>query len=199
MDELAKRLPELIIYISLGFIFVKTYKFIRIIKPAKDQQGAVFEYLTVGFVIYKIFNAIPFTLGDVIDIIGISFCTFVSSIILASFVNSKKYDTICKLLKIHQTPNDDIWRDIEDRDCGIYIKVEDLRNKTTIDGLLVLYEQHNKTPYIQLSEYRVVKSGEMIEDHSDEPHRTILLDTSKYDTVSITYDEDSDKVKSWSK
>lgn len=197
MEYLAEHLPELITYISFGFIFIKPYEYVRVIKPISNQQGFFIECLTVGFVICKIFNAIPISINPTIDTIIMAVITFAVSYGVGRFVNSSWFEKLCDKLKMQQTPNDDIWRDIEDKDCGVYVVVKDLSKNIVINGLLVLYEQHSQTPYIQLSKYVIAKNGEKIEDHSNEPHYTILLDTSKYDMVSVVYDKTSKRVSNW--
>ena len=50
MNDLVSYLPDIIIYIILGFIFIKVYRFVSIIKNPTDYKGKyqIWQYTSTG-------------------------------------------------------------------------------------------------------------------------------------------------------
>lgn len=190
-------LPEIILYIVLGFIFTRTYKFTRIINNITEYQHVFIVSLIVGFILWNIYSLIPISFGIYVDTIGMVVCSVIMGFISAKIINSNKLHKLFQKLKISQTVNQKIWADIEDKDNAIFVSIEDKTNHVLTDGMLVLYESFERQPLIQLSAFRQFQNGEIINDFSNNPERTILIDTSKYENVVITYNPDSEKIKRW--
>lgn len=190
-------LPEIILYIVLGFIFTRTYKFTRIINNITEYQHVFIVSLIVGFILWNIYSLIPISFGIYVDTIGMVVGSVIMGFISAKIINSNKLHKLFQKLKISQTVNQKIWADIEDKDNAIFVSIEDKTNHVLTDGMLVLYESFERQPLIQLSAFRQLQNGEIINDFSNNPERTILIDTSKYENVVITYNPDSEKIKRW--
>lgn len=197
MRDLVVLLPEIILYIVLGFIFIRTYKFTRIINNITEYQHVFIVSLIVGFILWNIYSLIPISFGIYVDTIGMVVCSVIMGFISAKIINSNKLHKLFQKLKISQTVNQKIWADIEDKDNAIFVSIEDKTNHVLTDGMLVLYESFERQPLIQLSAFRQFQNGEIINDFSNNPERTILIDTSKYENVVITYNPDSEKIKRW--
>ncbi len=197
MRDLVVLLPEIILYIVLGFIFTRTYKFTRIINNITEYQHVFIVSLIVGFILWNIYSLIPISFGIYVDTIGMVVGSVIMGFISAKIINSNKLHKLFQKLKISQTVNQKIWADIEDKDNAIFVSIEDKTNHVLTDGMLVLYESFERQPLIQLSAFRQFQNGEIINDFSNNPERTILIDTSKYENVVITYNPDSEKIKRW--
>lgn len=197
MNDLVTLLPEIILYIVLGYLFIHSYKFTRILKNANEYQHIFTESLIIGFVLRNIYALIPVSLGLYIDIVVMIISSIIIGYSLARLINSNILNKALKKLKIKQTFNQNIWADIEDKNGAIYVSIFDRETNTITDGILVLYESSERQPLIQLSEFRQVKDDIIINDFSNQPERTILIDTSKYKDVFITYDKNSKKIESW--
>ena len=199
MKELVDILPQIIIYIALGYSFIQTYKYVRVIKQDDGIEATLTGSLVVGFVLKCVFEIIPSIhnvwLDNIIMILGAIVLGYLTGVI----INSKLFGAISRFFKIKQTPNSSIWRDIEDPDKGIIVRLENYETKTVFDGLYVLGEAYKRLPIIQLSGYRKTVDNEIEVDYKDEPQRTIVLDTSKFDEISVFYDTNSPKVKNWNK
>lgn len=195
MRDLVVLLPEIILYIVLGFIFTRTYKFTRIINNITEYQHVFIVSLIVGFILWNIYSLIPISFGIYVDTIGMVVGSVIMGFISAKIINSNKLHKLFQKLKISQTVNQKIWADIEDKDNAIFVSIEDKTNHVLTDGMLVLYESFERQPLIQLSAFRQFQNGEIINDFSNNPERTILIDTSKYENVVITYNPDSEKCK----
>lgn len=199
MKELIDILPQIIIYIVLGYSFIRTYKFVRIVEQNKETEGVLTSSLAVGFALNCFFELAPTTGNNLMDKVIMIISSPILGYFAGTIVNSDKFGVICRFFKIKQTPNSTIWRDIEDSHCGVFIRLENYENKTVFDGLYVLGEAYERFPIIQLSGYRKAVDGEIEFDYKDKPYNTIVLDTSKFDEISVFYDTRSPKIKEWYK
>ena len=197
MAELINLLPEIILYFVLGFIFIRTYRFIRVNKNPEDYKNILIEILISGFILRKLFDIFPLSFNYYVDTVGMIISSFILGLVIAKFVSSELLNNMLAKFKIRQTVNFNFWNDIEDKDSAIYVEVIDQENNIGIDGKLVLYEAFTRQPLIQLSTYRKSKENKIINDFSNQPERTILIDTSKYKDIVITYDKNSKKIESW--
>lgn len=197
MKELVTLLPEIILYIVLGSIFIRVYRFTRTIKNSTDYYNILSESLISGFILRNLFGLIPLNLGTYIDTIGMIISSIIIGYSAAKIIESDRLNKLRKVLKIKQTFNQYIWSDIIDKDAATYISVEDKENHVVTDGMLVLYESYARQPIIQLAEFRQYNDEGIINDFSDKPERTILIDTSKYNDIVITYEKGSNKVQRW--
>lgn len=195
MKELVEILPDIILYIALGYSFVQSYKYVRIIRKTKTLDNLLIESLVVGFVLHNTLNSIIDLENIYFDTVGKIILSVVLGYIVGVFINSNVFRIICKVLKIRQTPNTSIWKDIEDRGKGVIVRVENYDKKIIIDGIYILAEAHKRFPIIQLAGYRKYENGEIVRDYEKEPQNTILVDTSKFDEINVLYDEKSNKTK----
>lgn len=197
MKELVEVLPQIIMYIALGYSFIQTYKFVRILKQSKGIEKTLTGSLVVGFVLDSVFKLLPTTKNDYLDNVLMIICSIILGYLFGVFINSNIFEKICGRLHIRQTPNSSIWSDIEDKNCGIFVRLECYETKTVFQGLYVLREAHERYPIIQLSGYQKMVDENVEIDYTKKPNRTIVLDTSKFDEISVVYDTNSPKVKKW--
>lgn len=196
MDELISVLPSIIIYLALGFCYIKVYKFTRIIKSDAGNQNLLVESLIFGFVLRNLLGLIPVSFGKYIDVIGMIVFSVIAGYLTAKAFESKWLNKIRSFLKINQTFNKNIWGDIADENGATYITVVD-DNNIFVEGLLVLHEPHKSQPLMQLAKYKVYNGDDLFIDYSEDPERTILIDTTKYKGIFITYEKCSDKTNRW--
>lgn len=197
MDSLIKNLSDVILYLILGFIFIRTYRFVRVVKNSSDYQHIIAESLVVGFVLTTIYKCVPFSVGGYIDIVGMITTSFIFAFLLSKIIESKFIQKFLYKFGIRQTFNQNIWNDVIDKEAAIFVSVENRDTGVITDGKLVLYESFERHPLIQLSHFVQIKDGEYINNFADNPERTILIDTSKYDNVYVTYYEKSEHIKKW--
>lgn len=121
----------------------------------------------------------------------------IAGYITAQFYVSKWMRWILKKLKIKSTINEYIWRDIEDKDNGLWVKVVSKECNFDIYGQLVLFEQFERKPIIVLNRYiyRNYSDKKIIKDFDTVPTKRIVIDTSKCDVIELTYDKNSDNIK----
>jgi len=199
LKELIDILPQIIIYIVLGYSFIRTYKFVRIIEQSKEAESILTSSLVTGFALICLFKLVPSTGNKLIDNIAMIISSSALGYLAGLIVNSGAFGSMCRFFKIKQTPNSTIWRDIEDSHCGVFVRLENYETKTVFVGLYVLGEAYERFPIIQLSGYQKSVDNEIESDFKDQPQRTIVLDTSKFDEISVFYDTRSPKIKEWYK
>lgn len=195
MKELYDLLPNVILYLVTGFIFLKTYRFVSIVQTTTNYTHVLFESLITGFVLKSLYDLFP-SINVYVDIVGMIISSFVLGYLSAILMSTKWFEKFLLFLGIRQTKNKYIWQDIVD-DQPIYATVLDYQNKVQYNGKIVLIETYKEHPQIQLSEYTYSINGDLIDDFSNNPEYTVLIDTSKYSDIQISYHSDSDKVESW--
>lgn len=197
MTEIISYLPNIIIYLVLGFVFIKVFRFVYIEESPNDSQHILTESLIYGFILQNIYSAFPISINTYIDIIGMVLSTVIIAYFLAKFIYSKLFSKILAKLKIQQTPIKDFWIDITHSKERTYITVYDKESDRIINGRFARAETFNKRPLIQLSEYIIKNTrGDIISDMSLNTADTIVIDTSKYPEIMLSHPQPKDKKES---
>ena len=119
----AEILPQAILYIVTGYVFICAFKFVALKEQHSDIEHILLSSLVSGYVIVKIMNMIPFTVSYEIDCIGIIFTGILSGYILGQLYSRNCFDKIFEKLKIRSTLNKDIWNDIIDMDYPLFLVI----------------------------------------------------------------------------
>lgn len=197
MSDLISYLPDVIIYIVLGFIFIKVYRFVSVIKNPSDYKHILTESLIYGFIlnsIYKLIHSmIPINVNVYIGRICMILLTVVAAYISARIVYGQLFTNILCKLNIHQTPIKDFWVDITQGEYSSYITVIDDKHQSIIRGKIKLIETYNDRPLIQISNYTTTdfNTGEISEQKDD--FETIVIDSSKYSEIYLWHPQPEDK------
>lgn len=199
MDELLRTLPKILFYIVVGYCYIKSYRYVRILENDKSSiNNSLIEYLIIGFVIRSIFSLIPYSINYIIDNVIISICALILGFCAAKTISSRWFTKACYKLNILQTPNKYMWQAIDDNEHSTFVKVTNDKGYT-IQGLLVRTETFQRFPIIQVAYYTVSYDGVIIYNHQKEPEWTMLIDTSKYDSIQYQYLPNSKKIENWKK
>ena len=126
MPDIFNLLPNIIVYIVLGYVFLRVFRIVRIVKNSDNYEHILVKSLVYGFIIKSIFALIPFSFGYYIDIVGMS----ISSAIVA-FLSAKLLETnfICNVidkLKIRHTKFKYMWQNIVDPDLAVFVDVTNI-------------------------------------------------------------------------
>lgn len=190
-------LPDIIIQIVLGFVCLRVFRITRIVKQSDDYEHLLVETLVIGFILYHLFLLIPFSFGRYVDTLGMVISSGVIGFLYAKLLSSPLINRLRKILNIKHTPFKYAWQNIEDPKYAIYVDATDPETKTRYNGKLIMYEDFERTPLIQLSHYIEWKDGVEINDFSDDKYRTVLIDTSKYSVIKIDYQDCSSFANQW--
>lgn len=196
MGDLVQTLPQIFFYIAIGFIYIHSYRFVHIVENESNISSALIEYIICGFVIKSAFSLIPISINYVLDNIIIMILSIIIGYGVATLVQSRFIGKLCSLLKIRQTSNLYVWHEVGDREYSVYVEVEDEKGLAYL-GVLVNTETYQRFPIIRLALFEVYKDDKLIEDHTDDPTRVIMIDTSKFSVIRLYYDKNSKNIERW--
>ncbi len=198
MNELIEALPQYILYIVLGFIFLRIFRYMSTIKNSNNYDHIIWESIVVGFILNTLYKAIPFSINQPIDTIGMIIGTIFAAGLSAKLYSCKHIDKGLRKLGIYRTRNTFIWQDIEDKDNATYINAVNPETNEAYSGMLKYYEDFERNPQIILQNYKYWEDWHNKTptlDFSNEPEYTILIDTTVFSRITVIYLPESEKVK----
>lgn len=192
IKTLHELLPDVIVYLLLGFTFVKIFKYVTNREELTEVNPIIVESIITGFVIKKVFELLPFTSHIyIVDVLCIFIATIIGSYFLGKLWLSEIFFKIKKFLKINRTERKYIWYDLRDT-IAVYIDATNPDTKVRYFGKLKLIEESQRQPLILLKGYVKYIGDKEIVDYLDDNTRTVLLDTSKYTEIEITYQREKE-------
>jgi len=186
-------LPQIIIYVVIGYVFLKTYHFVGLKQNSNDIEHILTGSLVIGFIYYKIASIIPFTLSVEIDNILIIISALCLGYLLAIIFRQKKivYSILDKL-KIRDTGNVYMWDDLMDDKFPMKIRIT--YDDNTYTGIIHTFESYTNTPHIALASYIVEDINRKIEkDYSNDNTKIIILNTDTAKSIEVEYYNASDE------
>jgi hypothetical protein len=196
IEYLIKELPNLILYIASGFVFIKIFNFVSISKTSENFEHMLLKSLITGFILKNIVSIIPFRFTESINILGYLFICSISAYFIAMFYNSDEFKVLLKKINIRRTTNEFIWDDIIDKKNSIWVRA--ISNDLDLDyyGVCVLVEDYQRYPQVVLSNYiKRTLDGVEIEDCYNKPEKRVIIDTSKFNYIELIYNKDSENIK----
>lgn len=125
----------------------------------------------------------------------LALCTIIS-FILAHIYSSPFFEKLLRFLGIRRTVHQYIWKDIEDYDKPLWVRVTIKSLDRIYYGMLVLAEVFERKPQIVLSQFQEkTLDGEVINDYLEKDYHRILIDTDKCDKIEFVYFDDSEYLK----
>ncbi len=98
MKELYDLLPNIILYLVIRFIFLKTYRFVLIAQATTNYTYILFESLIVGFVLKSLYNLIP-SINIYVDIVGMIISSLIFGYFSAIIVSAKWFNNFFAVFK----------------------------------------------------------------------------------------------------
>lgn len=197
MSDIFNILPDIVIYIVLGYICLHMYRITRIVKKSDDFEHILTESIVVGFIIKNVISLIPFTFGEYIDTIGMIISSAAIGFGVAKILETPISDKVINILKIKYTKFKYMWQNIDDPNYAIFIDATNPETHIRYFGQVVMYEEFERFPIIQICKYMAWKDNDLLFNYSDDPTQTVLIDTSKYTEIDIIYQKDSRVIKRW--
>lgn len=199
MESIINMLPDIIIYIVLGYLFCITYTFTRKQDTNSNYQYLFLKSITWGFVLKKIYDEFPSTGKYTIDIIGMAIASALLGGLIAMVIGSWVFEKFLNFLHVGRNPNKYIWNDLIHDKYAISVRVEDETTHRIYEGDLVSVEELTEKPQILLSAYKEFKNGVLIHNYSENYEQTVLIDTSKFSVIKLIYAKEGHKVKEWAR
>ncbi len=176
------------------------YRITRIVKKSDDFEHILTESIVVGFIIKNVISLIPFTFGEYIDTIGMIISSAAIGFGVAKILETPIADKVINILKIKHTKFKYMWQNIDDPNYAIFIDATNPETHIRYFGqvvMVVMYEEFERFPIIQICKYMAWKDNDLLFNYSDDPTQTVLIDTSKYTEIDIIYQKDSRVIKRW--
>ena len=183
-------MPTIIIYIAVGFSFLKTYHFVALKQNSTDVEHTLTASLVIGYVYCTIAYLIPFSINKYIDNLGIILSSIIVAYGIGRFTLSTASVKLFDFLKIRDTCNLYLWDDLMDVDYPMEAVIT--FEEVSYRGYVHLYENYSNTPKVILASYYVYNNEDsIIEDFSQDATRTIVLDVATAKHVQIIYNKNS--------
>lgn len=184
-------MPEIIFYIVTGFFFIKVFHFTALKKNSPDVEHILTVSLVIGFVICKLMELIPFTLGNTIDTIGIILTAILSGYILGLLFQYDSYIyKVLEKLGIRNSLHEYIWDDITDwvYPNKLIVHYPD----KTFTGYVHYLENYSNAPSVSLAGYMIEDNNKnIIIDNSFQENKVVFVELLKADYVEVEYYKES--------
>lgn len=183
----------------MGYLFCKTFHFVALKQNSSDVEHILVESLVVGYIILHIARMIPFSISYEVDMAGIALFSVVIAYLLGLLATGNCRIPLLDKLHIMETGNLYLWDDLMDN-TGKPIRIKVEYDSATYDGMLHLFESYSSAPHIVLVAYHVIKYDDNYNrideiNYQHDATKVIVLDTSKANSVEITYETGSSMCK----
>lgn len=190
MEELVKYLPDIIMYIVVGFIIIRIFHFIALMQNSTDIKHILSSSLVIGYIYCNIAYCIPISINYYIDHILIILSSIVVSFYLGRFIASKKYMKLFDIIGIRNSFNTYMWDDLMDQSEPMKIIIT--YDTIQYEGMVHNFESYSNSPHITLASYITRdKNNIIIKDYTDDNTKIIVLDSSTAKSVEIIYSKNS--------
>lgn len=197
MENLIALLPDIMLYLVSGFLFVRIFNFICTKRKANDYQHIIIKSVIVGYILKYIASFIPaLTNIYALNVLGFIVLCCIIAFIAARIYKSNWFYKFLRFIGVENTLNDDFWVDIEG-DKSVWAEVYCKDTEEYYYGLVCLSENFKDEPKIVLKRYSIYKenSNEPIKDYNTDPAKRIVIDTSKCEVIKLTYSNNSNVVQ----
>lgn len=201
LSDLLSLLPQIIVYLAAGFLFLQVFHFIASIQNPSDYQHVFMKSLIVGFVICSCLAIIPIRFKyQPLNLVLLLLICVGMAYLTGRIYGSSTFRKVLKCLHISRTVNPYIWNDIDDfskEPQSLWVYLEYRSIGVSYYGLLITIEDFQRYPQIVLGCYTKIDSEypARSRDFSKDPTQRVLLDTDKADLIELVYNEASDNIK----
>lgn len=190
MEELIKYLPDIILYIVVGFIIIRIFHFIALMQNSTDIKHILSSALVIGYIYCNIAYCIPISINYYVDHVLIVLSSVVVSFYLGRFIASKKYIKLFDKIGIRNSFNTYMWDDLMDQFEPMKIIIT--YDAFQYEGMIHNFESYSNSPHITLASYIIRDTNEIIiKDYTNDPTKVIILDASSAKSVEIIYSKNS--------
>lgn len=194
---LIDRIPDILVYVVPGFVFVKIYSFIKFKDECEEQNKTEFVVLK-SIAISYIFKSVwdfAYTSFDLENPLyySVYLVTMLVSSVLLSYIfyvvgSSELIGKLLNKLKIRRTTNDNIWVDIiKDGTC---LRVFSNDGKKSYYGFCDICELHSREPIVVLSRYRILDNQDnVIFDGTDNKSSRMILNLKDFEIIEVVQAE----------
>lgn len=190
MSELIKMLPDVMLYLITGYLYISVYRFTCLKESTGNAKSDVFVSLIIGYLYVFILNHINISVSDLFDTFAMIIGAPIIGYLFAMFVRSQLMLNIFRFLRIGATMNKYYWDDLLDTTYPMRVEIK--CQETLYKGMVNFYQSCSDNPHIILASYKIInyETGAVINNESN-TDEVLVVDTSHADYVRIVYDHDS--------
>lgn len=192
ITEFVNKLPELMLYLIQGSIFVALYNFI-LFKDKKIKESInLIKIVVISYILKSIFDVLfPWLLiGSPIYIVWLCLFGALCAYLIAIVLKTQAFNRLLLKLKIKRTISDNIWNDVIRPNT--WLRVYEKDTKYAYIGVFAYSENFEREPIIVLKRWQKqnFETGKIIMDFSKEQNQLIMLNTKNFEKIEIVYAED---------
>ena len=201
MADIYAILPDVLLYISCGFLFLQGYYLIVDQRFAFASETGLMITLIVGFLELNLFDG--FNLSNIIKnpyILNaiIVFSSFLIGMIVAVLKNIiiKFAENVAFSLGRKKTSSSNFWFDVLDpKNKPMWIRLMKNDERTILEGVLLSLDEKEDNPYMVLGYFKKYdfNGNELINEYSSLKYAAIVVRPDDYDEIIIMYDHESEK------
>lgn len=208
IKQLIEFLPNIIMYIIPGYIFIKVYRYILDVK-SESLRNAVIEYVLGSYIIILFCKLVYYVFRLHFDInangckIIICFISLVSGYLISRLIQTQMWISFMKFMCINKSNSSNIFRDIIDNEYGTWVRIYLPSEKIIYDGAFIKFEYKGtyQESFIILSDFCTYSYGNgqvdkdwFTDESSGLSH--VAIKVSEISRIEITYSPNSKKVPS---
>jgi len=188
--KLIELIPDLFIYLAVGYVFLKVYEFVRANETSIEYGQTIFRSIVCSYVIKTIFDLVTndlFTSNTAYTPLLLLFAV-VLGYVSALVIKSKGLEAFLLSTKTNRTVNKNIWIDIFSVDGDVRLYTND--GKYIYEGCFETCEEDTREPLIVLKRYQKKKIEDekemIIVDYTDDDKQMIVINTKDIGVIEMT-------------
>lgn len=188
-SSLIDYLPDVILYIATGFVFITVFNAVALRSASKETQNTLTQSLVWGYIYCSVCRALPITLGAIADTLLMIICAGILGYISGRVIRSYMLIKLAEMAKIHTTPYDDLWGEFMELSPNP-IRIIISYGECEYEGYALRIEEHKSKPILGLSAYTKRIKGKVI--YTSDCHDVVMLDTEKAIEIRLKFEGDAD-------
>lgn len=193
MKEFVELLPQIILPLILGGIFVYVFKIVSL----RSYKISWIPCYAIGYILQCItltiydFLKIQNQLSILLELSTTCLASCIIAYVLAKIFRSDWFNKFRLKIGIYDTLEDNYWTILNDAEKGTIVTVYYFSEKRIVQGTISYLEDSVRYPQIALSNYTIRINNEEFVTRTDDDNSRLIIDTQKCDLIELTYDNKS--------
>ena len=198
---LIDNIPHIISYVVYGYVFLVAYYWISF-KDNKDFNNLLIKIIAISYLLTTIYDLIVLKCNIVFSnnyykVISYFLISAILGFVIGKIISHRWFNLLLHKLHIGRTTNENIWDDVIKPYTWLCIYMKD---GSSYLGQYRYGEPFKSEPIIMLSTYQKLdKDNDVVIDNSQDPTRSILLNTKDFEKIEVIYTqvESKNKFANW--
>ena len=186
---LIDNIPHIISYVVYGYVFLVAYYWISF-KDNKDFNNLLIKSIATSYLLTTIYDLIVLKYNIIFSnnyykVISYFLISAILGFVIGKIISHRWFNLLLHKLHIGRTTNENIWDDVIKPYTWLCIYMKD---GSSYLGQYRYGEPFKSEPIIMLSTYQKLdKDNDVVIDNSQDPTRSILLNTKDFEKIEIIY------------